>query len=379
MRHRRHYHRFLATAARMTIDRRQFLGMTGAALTISQVAACSDVEKVASEGVPRSPFDETATAEQVTEGVDLSGKLAVVTGCTSGIGFETMRVLAKRGALVIGTSRSLDKAHAACAQVVGQTMPAQLELSDFESVVRCAESIRGLRTPIDILVCNAGYRGGGNERQLINGIEKHFVINHLGHFILVNQLLQRLFLAWQGRIVVVASRAAYRGAPPTGIQFQDLAMSRDYSDSRAYGQSKLANVLFSLRLGELLRGTRITSNSLHPGVINTDIDRNLNPVTRFGFGLLTKLSGKTIEEGAATSCFVATSDLLGSTSGKYFEDCNAVDIKGVGHMHDMRMAEELMQVSQELTADYLIEQERPDWSDYENGWPGSSTQERDAD
>ena len=96
MRHRRHYHRFLATAARMTIDRRQFLGMTGAALTISQVAACSDVEKVASEGVPRSPFDETATAEQVTEGVDLSGKLAVVTGCTSGIGFETMRVLARR-------------------------------------------------------------------------------------------------------------------------------------------------------------------------------------------------------------------------------------------------------------------------------------------
>ena len=156
-------------------------------------------------------------------------------------------------------------------------------------------------------------------------------------------------------------------------------MSRDYSDSLAYGQSKLANVLFSLRLGELLRGTRITSNSLHPGVINTDIDRNLNPVTRFGFGLLTKLAGKTIEEGAATSCYVATSDLLGAVSGKYFEDCNAVNINGVGHMHDMPMAEELMQVSQELTADYLVEQERPDWSDYDNGWPTRSKRDKGAD
>ena len=356
----------------MAIDRRQFMGMAGAALTASQLSACSDVEKVAVEGVPRSSFDESSTAEAVTEGVDLTGKLAVVTGCTSGIGFETRRVLAKRGALVVGTSRSLDKARAACSRVVGQTMPARLELSDFESVVHCAESIRGLRTPIDILVCNAGYRGGGNERQLINGIEKHFVINHLGHFVFVNRLLDRLFLAWQARIVVVASRAAYRGAPSVGIKFNDLAMAHDYSHSAAYGQSKLANVLFSLRLGELLRGTRITSNSLHPGVINTDIDRNLNPLTRFGFGLLTKFAGKTLEEGAATSCFVATNEALGAVSGQYFEDCNAVTIKGTGHMHNSVMAEELMRVSEELTADYLVEQKRPDWSDYENGWPKSN-------
>lgn len=343
--------------------------MTGAALAASQLSACSDVEKRPAAGVPRSPFDDSSTAEQVTEGVDLTDKLAVVTGCTSGIGFETMRVLAKRGAVVVGTSRSMEKAQQACASVVGQTMPARLDLSDFDSVVRCAEAINGLRTPVDILVCNAGYRGGGNERQLINGIEKHFVINHLGHFVLVNRLLERLYLAWQGRIVMVASRAAYRGAPPAGIDYSDLSMAGNYSDSAAYGQSKLANVLFSLSLGELLRGTRITSNSLHPGVINTDIDRNLNPITRFGFGLLTKLAGKSIEEGAATSCYVATSEALGATSGQYFEDCNAVTIEGAGHMHDTAMAGELMRVSEELTADYLVELKRPDWSDYENGWP----------
>lgn len=353
----------------MTVSRRRFLRLAGASLTVAPVAACSGIDKVAADGVPRGPFNENSTAEEVTEGVDLSGKLAVVTGCTSGIGFETMRVLAKRGAHVIGTSRSLQKAEAACRRVTGVTSPVQLELSDFESVVSCAETIRilAIGRPIDMLVCNAGYRGGGNERQLVNGIEKHFVVNHLGHFVLVNRLLERLFLAWQGRIVVVASRAAYRDAPAGGIDFSDLGMTRGYSDSAAYGQSKLANVLFSLRLAELLRGTRITCNALHPGLINTDIDRNLNPVTRLGFGLLVAMSGKTIEEGAATSCYVATSELLGSTSGHYFEDCNAITIQGENHMQDRAMAEQLMRVSEELTADYLVEQERPDWSEFEGG------------
>lgn len=351
----------------MMVNRRRFLGFAGASLAAPQLVACDGIEKVATTGVPLSPFDANSTAEEVTDGIDLSGKLAVVTGCTSGIGLETMRVLAKRGAYVVGTSRSLEKAQAACAKTVGITTPVQLDLGDLESVVACAESIRGLNTPIDMLVCNAGYRGGGNERQLVNGVEKHFAVNHLGHFVFVNRLLDRLFLAWQGRIVIVASRAAYRGAPPEGIDLNDLGMAQEYSDSAAYGQSKLANVLFSLRLGELLRGTRITSNALHPGVINTDIDRNLKPITRFGFGLLTAVSGKTIEEGAATSCYVATSAQLGSTSGKYFEDCNAVTIRGESHMHDMSLAERLMSVSEELTADYLVEQERPDWSEFENG------------
>jgi len=353
----------------MTVSRRHFLRLAGAALGSAPLSACGGIEKSAAPGVPTSTFGEHATAEQVTEGIDLTGKLAVVTGCTSGIGFETMRVLALRGAYVVGTSRSLEKADAASKRVRGITTPVQLELSDFDSVVRCAESIRSLNTPVDMLICNAGYRGGGNERQLVNGIEKHFVINHLGHFVLVNRLLDRLFFAQQGRIVHVASRAAYRGAPAAGIDLDDLRMTGEYSDSLAYGQSKLANVLFSLALGELLRGTRITSNSLHPGVINTDIDRNLNALTRFGFGLLTKFSGKTIEEGAATTCYVATSEALGATSGRYFEDCNAVTIPD-SHMQDMPLADELMRVSEELTTEYLVEQERPDWSEFENGVRG---------
>ena len=319
--------------------------------------------------MPQSPFDEDSTAEDVTDGIDLSGKIAVVTGCTSGLGFETMRVLAKRGAYVVGTSRSLDKADEAGKRVVGRTSPVELELSDPESVVRCAETIRSLNMPIDILVLNAGYRGGGNEQQLVDGIERHFAINHLGHFLLVNRLLDRLFYAWQGRIVVVASRTAYRDAPEEGIRFDDLSLSQDYSDSLAYGHSKLANVLFSLELARLLRGTRITSNALHPGVINTDIDRNLGTGLRWGFALLTALVGKSVEEGAATSCFVATSPLLGSTSGRYFEDCNAVTITGNTHMQNASMASRLWVESEALVKDYMVTHERPDWSKFENGLP----------
>jgi NAD(P)-dependent dehydrogenase (short-subunit alcohol dehydrogenase family) len=353
----------------MAVNRRSFLKLSGAALAAPAIAGCGGPDSVPAAGVPRSPFDEDSTAEQVTEGIDLTGKIAVVTGCTSGIGFETMRVLAKRGCYVIGTGRTVEKAKAACLRVQGLTSPVQLELSDFDSVVACAEAIRSLNSPIDILVCNAGYRGGSDERQLINGIEKHFLVNHLGHFVLVNRLLERLFVAWQGRIVVVASRAAYRDAPAEGIRLFDPGLGANYSDAMAYAQSKLANVLFSLRLGELLRGTRITSNALHPGVIDTEIDRNLSGILQFGFGLLTSVSGKTVEQGAATSCYVATRPQLGSTSGEYFEDCNAVTVSGDNHMRNMSLAEDLFRVSEELTGDYLVDQKRPDWDEFENGLP----------
>ena len=348
-------------------SRRQFIKASTAACALPQVAGCGGPVKEATAGVPRSEFDEESTAEQVTEGIDLKGKLAVVTGCTSGIGYETMRVLALRGCYVVGTSRSLERAKEACASVAGVTTPIALELGDPESVVECAELIRTLNTPIDMLVLNAGIRGGGNKPVLINGIERHFAINHLGHFLFVNRLLERLYLAWQGRIVVVASRTAYTDAPPGGIQFDNLDASRDYSDSAAYGQSKLANVLFAYELGKRLRGTRITANALHPGVIDTEIDRNMSSAMQFAFKILAGAVGKTVEQGAATSCYVATNPALGAVSGKYFEDCNAVTIASDPYMQNDSLSEELWSVSEELVGDYMVELRRPDWNEFENG------------
>jgi NAD(P)-dependent dehydrogenase (short-subunit alcohol dehydrogenase family) len=354
------------------INRRHFIGAAGAGLLAPTLAGCSEFRRRPVPGIPASGFDANSTAEEVTADVDLDGKLAIVTGCTSGIGFETMRVLAKRGAYVLGTSRSLERAEEACRNVDGVTSPLQLDLGDFDSVVRCADTILQLRSPVDILICNAGYRGGGNERQLIDGIEKHFVINHLGHFILVNRLLARLYVSFQGRVVTVASRTAYRDAPAAGILFEDLAMNRDYSDALAYGHSKLANALFSLKLAELLRGTRMTSNALHPGVISTELSRNLNPVSRFAWNAYVAVAGKTVEQGAATTCYVATSEDLGNVSGRYFEDCSAVTIEGQGHMQDMAMADRLLDRSIELTRDWLVDFKAPTAEDFERrpGEPG---------
>ena len=221
--------------------------------------------------MPRSSFAADATAEDVTAGIDMSGKTVVVTGCNSGIGLETMRVLALRGAHVIGTARTLERGREACASVQGKATPVVLELSDFDSVVACANEIRALDTPIDVLICNAGMLL--MELQQARGMEIQFVVNHLGHFILTNRLLDRVTAAPQGRVVVVGS-VAHRQAPPGGIQFDNL--SGQGWERQSYGHSKLANGLFSLELSKRLAGTKATSNSLHPGVVQTNIMRNLN-------------------------------------------------------------------------------------------------------
>ena len=141
------------------------------------------------------------TAEQVTEGIDLTGKTALVTGINSGIGTETARVLALRGAEVIGTARTLEKAEAACRQIPGSLMPLACELTDAGSVRECVATI-GSR-PLDIVVANAGIMALPTLEQ-VNGIEKQFATNHLGHFQLITSLLGNLEGAERSRVAIVA-------------------------------------------------------------------------------------------------------------------------------------------------------------------------------
>jgi NAD(P)-dependent dehydrogenase (short-subunit alcohol dehydrogenase family) len=220
-----------------------------------------------------------STAEAVTAGLDLSGKTVVITGCNSGIGLETMRVLALRGAHVIGTARTPEKGQQACAQVKGRATPVVLELSDFASVVACADAIRKMNVRIDMLILNAGITV--LEWRAINGIEQHFLINHLGHFLLTQRLLDRVTAAEQGRVVVVGS-GNHRDAPAGGIQFNDLSGK---SWKNYYHHSKLANGLFSLELSKRLRGTRATSNCLSPGAVDTNIRRHVMPRWRRSSGM----------------------------------------------------------------------------------------------
>jgi NAD(P)-dependent dehydrogenase (short-subunit alcohol dehydrogenase family) len=332
------------------MDRRTFVTQLG---TLS-VLAClppSVLAQIISKTPPDSPFDADSTAEQVTAGLDLAGKTYAITGANSGLGYETMRVLAMRGAHVIGIARTMEKAEKACSSVPGQTTPAFLDLADFESVVNCASMIRAMNMPLDGLVCNAGIMAL-QERELTHGMERQFVVNHLGHFILVNQLMETVMAAPQGRFVILSSMA-HRRAPDEGIQFDDLDFEESgYSAWAAYGHSKLANALCSLELARRLSGTTTTSNSVHPGVINTNLGRHMPWYMRWGGKLFGWAFMKSIEEGAATQTYVATSPGLAGVNGYYFVDCNP-DPGDTVHMQDELMAARLWEMSQELTREYL--------------------------
>jgi NAD(P)-dependent dehydrogenase (short-subunit alcohol dehydrogenase family) len=296
------------------------------------------------------PFNKEATGEAVTKGIDLKGKTVLITGANSGLGFETMRVLTMRGAHVIAVARTMQKAKDACAKTKGETTPAFCELTDFASVVKCADKVKAMDTPIDMLICNAGIMELP-ELQKVNGIEKQFVVNHLGHFVLTNQLIERVNQAKQGRVVVMSS-GRYKSAPEEGIQFDNLSGDKGYDPLTAYGQSKLANALFAQELSRRLGGTKTTSNSVLPGVIMTNLGRHM-PAWKLK---LTDYIGwifmRSLEEGVATTCYVATNPKLATVSGHMFANCNPITPDGP-HMSDRALATKLWDVSVELTAPYL--------------------------
>lgn len=306
-------------------------------------------------GAVRSNFGKESTAEEVTAGIDLSGKTVLITGCNSGLGFESMRVMMLRGAHVLALARTADKAAEAINEikatgVKGTATPVACELSDFDSVVKAAETVKATAKPIDVLMLNAGIMALQQPEQ-VYGIEKHFVVNHLGHFILGNHLIDQVKAAPQGRVVVVSSMG-YRWAPEAGIEFDNLDGKRDYDPNKMYGQSKLANGLFSLELARRLTGTTATSNAIHPGVINTNLGRHFPFYVRIAASLIGWTFMKTVEEGAATQCYVATAPALATTSGLYFEDCNPV-IPQTAAMQDAALAQKLWAVSEDLTRKYL--------------------------
>ena len=289
-------------------------------------------------GFARSPdLDATSTAEDATAGLDMRGRTIVVTGCTSGIGQETMRVLALRGAHVIGTARSRASGDAACAAVDGRATPVVLDLADFDSVVAASDTIRALDVPVDALVCNAGVVLDDLEQ--VRGIEKTFVVNHLGHYLLVRHLLDRVTAAPQGRVVVLGS-SDERNAPPGGIQFDDLSGAG--WDAR-YAHSKLANGLFSLELSRRLTGTRATSNCVSPGHTRSNILRNVGNHYRD--------DARSVRQGAATPCWLASAPAAAGINGAFYRDFAPAPQSNA--QRNPAMAARLWAVSETLVEDWL--------------------------
>jgi WW domain-containing oxidoreductase len=290
-------------------------------------------------------FGYGTSAEEVTQGLDLSGKTILLTGCNSGIGFETLRVLTMRGAHVIGAARTLEKAEAAGAQVEGQTTGVACELSEPTSVLACVQRVKALGRPLDAIICNAGIMALPKLNQK-HGYELQFFTNHIGHFILVTSLLDNL--TSEGRVVVVSSDA-HNGTYSEGIQFDNLSGEREYKPWKSYGQSKLANLLFAKELAKRLQGTGKTSNSLHPGVIQTNLGRNMPSVAQAALSIAAPLVLKTVGEGAATQCYAATHPLMDGVTGKYLADCN--ESLPSRHGRDPALAEKLWEVSERIVAE----------------------------
>lgn len=295
-----------------------------------------------------SGFGFASTAEEVTAGLDLGGKNILITGVSSGLGLESARVLALRGARVLGAARSVDKAADALAPLAkpraGEHLPIACELSEPASVREAVRTVIARGEKLDVLLCNAGIMALP-ERTLKHGHELQFLTNHVGHFLLVTGLLPAL--ADSARVVVLSS-GAHAWAPDGGIVWDDLSLSKGYAPNRAYGQSKLANLLFARALARRFAGTEKTANAVHPGVIATNLSRHMSAATKLFVPLANAIALKNVHEGAATQCFVATHPSLRGVSGEYFADCNVA--RSSRYARDAELGERLWRVSEEIAA-----------------------------
>jgi NAD(P)-dependent dehydrogenase (short-subunit alcohol dehydrogenase family) len=261
-----------------------------------------------------SAFTREATADEVSEGIDLSGKRAIVTGAASGIGVETARTLARRGAEVTIAARRADAARKVADEIAADTgnpkvYVAALELTDRKSVADFAAVWSG---PLHLLINNAGVMAIQDLTLSPEGHEMQFATNHLGHFDLATRLHHALAAADGARIVALSSSGHLFGP----VVFDDIDFRfRAYDPLAAYAQSKSAEILFAVGATQRWAEDGIVANAVNPGAIATPLQRHV------GGKLATPLHlQKSVQQGASTTVFAAVSPLLEGIGGRYFND-----------------------------------------------------------
>src|SRR5262245_16798103 len=306
-------------------------------------------------------FGAETTASEVAEGIDLRGKVALVTGGSSGLGQETARVLAGGGAHVILTARDMPKGEAVAAGIRASTgnqrvEVEELELGSLKQIRAFAERFLTRHPALHIVVNNAGVMACPPAKTA-DGFELQFGSNHVGHFLLTCLLAPALRKGPPSRVVSVSSRG-HHIAP---VVFDDIQFARrPYDKWQAYGQAKTANVLFAVGLERRLGAGGVHANALHPGAILTELGRHLQPED-FQF-LQTRnraMRFKSVEAGAATSVFAATAPELEGRGGLYLEDCHVATVNdapdaldGVkSYALDPQNAERLWEVSEHLVGE----------------------------
>ena len=306
-----------------------------------------------------SGFDKTSTAEDVLAGIDLTGKLAVVTGGYSGLGLETTRALTRAGAHVVVPARRIEVAEEALAGVAGVEID-ELDLADLDSVEAFADRFLATDRAIDIMIDNAGIMACP-ETRVGPDWEAQFATNHLGHFALVNRLWPAIARAADGARVVSVSSTGHRGS---AIRWDDMMFTEpgSYDKWAAYGQAKTANVLFAVQLDRLGAEHGVRAFALHPGGILTPLQRHLPREDQIAMGWIDEngkqnpdIGFKTPEQGAATQTWAATSPRLNGMGGVFCEDCEVSEISdddapGVrAYAIDLDQAARLWTLSAELT------------------------------
>lgn len=306
----------------------------------------------------RNAFGAKTTTDEVLDGIDLSGKTVLITGGSSGLGAETARAMAARGADVIITARTAAKGQPVVEQVkasTGKTISVEeLELGSTQSIRAFAERINAGDRKIDLLINNAGVMACP-EQTTEDGFEHQFGTNHLGHFLMTGLIAPSL--ADGGRVVVLSSGAHQM----SGVMFDDIDMKKaGYHRWKAYGQSKSANALHALELNKRLADRNIEVFAVHPGVIDTGLGKHLQlrdylmfiPMMVFG-----GLRRKSIPAGAATQCYAATAPEIAGRGGSYLADCKIADVSpekksdmtvAWPHIADPAAAERLWAISEDM-------------------------------
>jgi NAD(P)-dependent dehydrogenase (short-subunit alcohol dehydrogenase family) len=276
---------------------------------------------------------------------DMTGRLCVVTGATRGIGRATAEGLARQGASVILVVRRIEDGMKVSGEISRAGGPApgivSADLSSQASIRHAAEELKQRHPRVHVLINNAGIITPQRELT-VDGIEKQFAVNHLAYFLLTNLLLNPLQAGAPSRIINVSS-GAHAGAT---LDFDDLQGERGYNATSAYSQSKLANILFTYELSRRLRGTGVTANCLHPGVIGTKLLADYMGVPVAG-GALARTFGATPEQGADTIIFLASSPEVEGVSGEYFE--RRRPRRSSPESYNEAAARRLWQVSEQLT------------------------------
>lgn len=271
----------------------------------------------------------------------------MITGATSGIGAVAAMELARLGATVVGVGRNPEKCASVAARIQKETNNPYVEylvadLASQAQVRQLVETFNAKYTNLDVLVNNAGAYFS-TRQESADGIEMTFALNHLNYFFLTNLLLDNLKASAPARVINVSSNAHWSSQ----INFADIEGRRRYSSWTAYGQSKVANVLFTYELARRLDGNGMTANALHPGFVASGFGHNNRDLIGWGTRVAQKIAGRTPEEGAQTITYLVSSPEVEGVSGKYFVDKKAVPSSPASY--DEGSARRLWELSEAMT------------------------------